>query len=264
MSSELTSMSRATTNSRPSAAGAVVPRRWRRLSRCLTGAAVDRAVVVVTAARAAAMVATHADRDDPGPPPSSNVSTQCLTPCFVAADAAPHRLADASHTPSEDVQRVSWQNNPNPARVQCGKWEGRRRSTRSPRSDSWSPPEAGTRRLPLQARSQTTGRACARHSRTARRRGRARAITTGMIAKAAGVSIGWLYDFFPNRESIFDAIVAASLDKVTPIAEAVHESQARRRLARGARRCRRRAVRLLPSGARAFACCGSRGSRARR
>jgi AcrR family transcriptional regulator len=51
------------------------------------------------------------------------------------------------------------------------------------------------------------------------------AVTTGMIAKAAGVSIGWLYDFFPNRESIFDAIVATSLDKVTPIAEAVHDSR---------------------------------------
>jgi AcrR family transcriptional regulator len=50
-------------------------------------------------------------------------------------------------------------------------------------------------------------------------------ITTGMIAKAAGVSIGWLYDFFPNRESIFDAIVSRSLDKVTPIAEAVHEAR---------------------------------------
>ncbi len=51
------------------------------------------------------------------------------------------------------------------------------------------------------------------------------AITTGMIAKAAGVSIGWLYDFFPNRESIFDAIVARSLDKVTPVAEAVHDAR---------------------------------------
>lgn len=47
-------------------------------------------------------------------------------------------------------------------------------------------------------------------------------VTTGMIAKTAGVSIGWLYDFFPNRESIFDAIVARSFDKITPLAEAVH------------------------------------------
>jgi AcrR family transcriptional regulator len=51
------------------------------------------------------------------------------------------------------------------------------------------------------------------------------AITTGMIAKAAGVSIGWLYDFFPNRESIFDAIVTRSLDKVTPVAQSVHDSR---------------------------------------
>jgi AcrR family transcriptional regulator len=51
------------------------------------------------------------------------------------------------------------------------------------------------------------------------------AVTTGMIAKAAGVSIGWLYDFFPNRESIFDAIVVTSLDKVTPLAERVHASR---------------------------------------
>jgi AcrR family transcriptional regulator len=50
-------------------------------------------------------------------------------------------------------------------------------------------------------------------------------ITTGMIAKAAGVSIGWLYDFFPNRESIFDEIVTRSLDKVTPVAEAVHDAR---------------------------------------
>lgn len=51
------------------------------------------------------------------------------------------------------------------------------------------------------------------------------AITTGIIAKASGVSIGWLYDFFPNRESIFDEIVTRSLDKVTPIAEAVHDAR---------------------------------------
>ncbi len=50
-------------------------------------------------------------------------------------------------------------------------------------------------------------------------------ITTGMIAKAAGVSIGWLYDFFPNRDSIFDEIVSRSLDKVTPIAEGVHDAR---------------------------------------
>jgi AcrR family transcriptional regulator len=81
------------------------------------------------------------------------------------------------------------------------------------------------RRLPLQARSQ---RRVAHVLDTAARLiddVGPEAITTGMIAKAAGVSIGWLYDFFPNRESIFDAIVTASLDKVTPVAQAVHEAR---------------------------------------
>lgn len=47
-------------------------------------------------------------------------------------------------------------------------------------------------------------------------------VTTAMIAAEAGVSIGWLYDFFPNREAVFDAVVARSIDAVTPIAERVH------------------------------------------
>jgi AcrR family transcriptional regulator len=50
------------------------------------------------------------------------------------------------------------------------------------------------------------------------------AVTTASIAAAAGVSIGWLYDFFPNRESVFDAVVERSFEKVTPIAESVHAS----------------------------------------
>lgn len=50
-------------------------------------------------------------------------------------------------------------------------------------------------------------------------------ITTGMIAKAAGVSIGWLYDFFPNRESIFDAVVARNFDKIALVAEDVHAAR---------------------------------------
>jgi AcrR family transcriptional regulator len=50
------------------------------------------------------------------------------------------------------------------------------------------------------------------------------AVTTASNAAAAGVSIGWLYDFFPNRESIFDAVVERSFEKVAPIAEAVHAS----------------------------------------
>ena len=76
------------------------------------------------------------------------------------------------------------------------------------------------------------------------------AVTTASIAAAAGVSIGWLYDFFPNRESVFDAVVERSFEKVTPIAEAVHALDAR--TPTGARRSSGRvdAVRLLSRRAR--------------
>ncbi len=54
------------------------------------------------------------------------------------------------------------------------------------------------------------------------------AITTGLIASRAGVSIGWLYDFFPNREAVFEAVMARSIANVTPIADRVHEEYADR------------------------------------
>lgn len=48
------------------------------------------------------------------------------------------------------------------------------------------------------------------------------AITTGLIAARAGVSVGWLYDFFPNREAVYEAVMARSIANVTPIADRVH------------------------------------------
>ena len=54
------------------------------------------------------------------------------------------------------------------------------------------------------------------------------AITTGLIAARAKVSVGWLYDFFPNREAIFDAVMDRSIAAVTPIAEGVHETHSGR------------------------------------
>jgi AcrR family transcriptional regulator len=87
------------------------------------------------------------------------------------------------------------------------------------------PSRSPARRVPLQARSQRRVAHVLDSAAALIDEIGPDAITTGMIAKAAGVSIGWLYDFFPNRESIFDAIVARSLDKVTPIAEAVHAAR---------------------------------------
>lgn len=105
------------------------------------------------------------------------------------------------------------------------KFESETRINTQLRGALLEPSRSRSRRLPLQARSQ---RRVAHVLETAARlvdEVGPDAITTVMIAKASEVSIGWLYDFFPNRESIFDAIVAASLDKVIPIAEAVHESR---------------------------------------
>ncbi len=52
------------------------------------------------------------------------------------------------------------------------------------------------------------------------------AITTGLIAVRAKVSVGWLYDFFPNREAIFDAVMDRSIASVTPLVERVHAEHA--------------------------------------
>jgi AcrR family transcriptional regulator len=87
------------------------------------------------------------------------------------------------------------------------------------------PRRALPRRLPTQARSRVRVEHVLDTAAQLIDRVGPDAVTTGMIAKAAGVSIGWLYDFFPNRESIFDAIVSRSLDKVIPVAEQVHEAR---------------------------------------
>lgn len=54
------------------------------------------------------------------------------------------------------------------------------------------------------------------------------AITTALIASRAGVSVGWLYDFFPNREAVYEAVMARSIATVTPIADRVHQEHADR------------------------------------
>ena len=83
---------------------------------------------------------------------------------------------------------------------------------------------AGLRRVPVQARSrERVERVLDTAAQLVDEHG-PEAVTTASIAAAAGVSIGWLYDFFPNRQSVFDAVVERSFEKVTPIAEAVHAS----------------------------------------
>src|SRR5215213_8225116 len=79
---------------------------------------------------------------------------------------------------------------------------------------------AGVRKLPVQARSrERVERVLDTAAKLVDELG-PDAVTTASIAAAAGVSIGWLYDFFPNRESIFDAVVERSFEKVSPMAGA--------------------------------------------
>jgi AcrR family transcriptional regulator len=48
-------------------------------------------------------------------------------------------------------------------------------------------------------------------------------VTTTLIAERAGVSVGWIYDFFEDREAVFDAVVARSIEKLGPLVQRVHE-----------------------------------------
>ena len=89
-------------------------------------------------------------------------------------------------------------------------------------ADSGAVDVAASRRIPVQARSrERVERVLDTAARLVDELG-PEVVTTASIAAAAGVSIGWLYDFFPNRESIFDAVVERSFEKVTPLAEGVH------------------------------------------
>ena len=45
------------------------------------------------------------------------------------------------------------------------------------------------------------------------------AVTTNAVAKRAGVSIGSLYQYFPSKEAIFDALVDRHRSKVMPLIE---------------------------------------------
>ena len=81
---------------------------------------------------------------------------------------------------------------------------------------------AGVRRTPTQQRSRVRRERVLDAAAAIVDRLGPELVTTGMIAEAARVSVGWLYDYFPNREAVFDAVVARSLDKVIPLVESVH------------------------------------------
>lgn len=75
--------------------------------------------------------------------------------------------------------------------------------------------EAGTvgRRAPVQERSQeTVARVRAAAARLLARGVAAQALTTAQIAAEAGLSVGGLYRFFPDKQAIIDAVALDHLD----------------------------------------------------
>lgn len=71
-----------------------------------------------------------------------------------------------------------------------------------------------TRREPRQQRSRQTVDAVLEAVRRVLKRQGANAITTNRVAEAAGVSIGSLYQYFPNKQAIFTALHDRHVDDV--------------------------------------------------
>jgi AcrR family transcriptional regulator len=79
--------------------------------------------------------------------------------------------------------------------------------------------KALTRREPKQQRSQQTVEAVLEAVRRVLKRHGAGAVTTNRIAEAAGVSIGSLYQYFPDKQAIFTALHDRHVDEVRLVIE---------------------------------------------
>ena len=78
---------------------------------------------------------------------------------------------------------------------------------------------ASTRREPQQRRSRQTVDAVLEAVPRVLRRHGAKAITTNRLAEAAGVSIGSLYQYFPDKKAIFMALHERHVDRVRHVIE---------------------------------------------
>lgn len=81
--------------------------------------------------------------------------------------------------------------------------------------------EAGVRRAPRQERSRQTVEAVLDAVERVLKRDGVEAITTNRIAEAAGVSIGSVYQYFPDKQSIFTALHQRHVEQVSAIIERV-------------------------------------------
>jgi AcrR family transcriptional regulator len=84
--------------------------------------------------------------------------------------------------------------------------------SRRARAPAETAPETAPRRAPRQARSrERVERVLAAAARIVETRG-LEAVTTNAIAEEAGLPVGTIYQFFPNREAVLLALLARGLD----------------------------------------------------
>lgn len=79
--------------------------------------------------------------------------------------------------------------------------------------------KAPPRREPRQERSKHTVEAVLEAVRVVARREGPGAVTTNRIAEAAGVSIGTLYQYFPDKHAIFSALHQRHVEQVRALIE---------------------------------------------
>lgn len=81
------------------------------------------------------------------------------------------------------------------------------------------------RRIPQQERGIKTIEVILKAAGEEIARGGLAKLTTRRIAGAAGLSVGGLYEYFPNKESVVHALVSRWLERVKDSVEAIHPSR---------------------------------------
>lgn len=84
---------------------------------------------------------------------------------------------------------------------------------------------AGKRRIPQQERGIKTIEVILKAAGEEIARGGLAKLTTKRIAEAAGLSVGGLYEYFPNKESVVHALASQWLERVKDAVEAIHPSR---------------------------------------
>lgn len=95
---------------------------------------------------------------------------------------------------------------------------------------------AKTRRTPVQRRASDTVDALLQATAQILIRGGPAALSTNAVAARAGVSIGSLYQYFPNKQALVDALVARQAARMQPLLRATVAELADRPLEEGVTR----------------------------